>query len=86
MNPDRLGPFTLDYLKEETSRFREVMCSTNFSDEQKTRGFQALFLVAVNVESAAQEAAQFIWEMTASEYAQRRTLEIMKPLFRMRTQ
>lgn len=86
MSTASLGPFTLDYFKEEAGRFREVMCSKAHTEEQKTRAFSALFLVAVNVESDGQQAAQMIWKMIANEYALRRTFEIMRPLFRARMQ
>lgn len=46
---------TMDYYRSEYNRFREVMCSTEYTREQKEDAFQGIALVYFNAKTDNKE-------------------------------
>lgn len=53
---------TLDYMREEYLRFRELLCSKNVSRKKKEDGYRALTLVWFNMNEADSKAFLPIWK------------------------
>ena len=44
------GKYLFSYFIEEVNRFREILCSKNYSSEQKLEAFKGLFYVYLETE------------------------------------
>ncbi len=74
---------TLDYFKKEYLNFREVMCSTKYTVEQKSDALRGLLTVYVNIELKDGDDPDFATNMVdalLSEYDMRIAYEITKGL------
>ena len=70
-------PYTKAYLFEQMNEFRKVMCSTEFSLEQKEAAFNGVSYVWLNTSRAGIKETGGLFESLAAEWSHRRVLEIL---------
>lgn len=70
---------TVAYFYEEVARFREVMCSRRYTEEQKDRAFDGLTFVYLNLPSEAPERVEHVFVATSDEFIRRKVLEAFRP-------
>lgn len=73
---------TLEYFMGELNSFREVMCSTQYTMEQKDRAFEALSLLYVNgyqLPKGDDEKFTKAFMATSDEWATRAAFELTHP-------
>jgi hypothetical protein len=72
----------LEYFMAELQRFREVMCSTLYTMEQKDRAFEALSLLYVNgyqLPKGDDEKFSKVFMHVSEEWATRAAFELTHP-------
>lgn len=72
---------TLAYYYEEVGRFRDVMCSTRYTEEQKQAAFDGLSMVYLNFHGSAGDEAKVMrsFEATSVEFVRRQILDSQRP-------
>lgn len=75
-----IGPVSVDYFRDELSRFREVIGSTRYTLEQKDLAFRAIGIMWLNLDPGNPnvEIAESWWASAAQEWAMRRSWEIRR--------
>ncbi len=66
---------TADFFRQEYVRFREIMCSTAYSIEQKENAFRGLTMVYLNVPD---DSCETIWGSLVNEFSRRMTYETFR--------
>jgi hypothetical protein len=71
---------TLTYFYEEIARFRDVMCSTNYTEEQKQRAFEGLSLVYLNFSGAERDwlKVERCFVATSEEFIRRQIMDSLR--------
>jgi hypothetical protein len=72
---------TARYFFDEVIRFREIMCSTAYTAEQKENAFGGLAYVYLNVDPKDPQYsnAETTFEATVNEYTRRKVYEMFMP-------
>jgi hypothetical protein len=67
---------TLEYFRTEMTRFREVMCSTKYTLEQKDKAFEGLTQCFVCLPPGNKDET-FMYEVLLDEWARRSAYEVI---------
>ena len=75
-----MAKYTQEYLLKEYHAFRDIMCSTKYSIEQKQDAYQGLLFVYVNANLICEDRTIRMMDALDIEFARRISYEIIKPL------
>jgi hypothetical protein len=70
---------TAEYFRQEMQRFREVMCSTAYTLDQKEKAFEGLALGYVCLPAGCKNE-EMLFESLTDEWARRGAYEVMANL------
>jgi len=69
---------TENYLKDEIISFREIMCSTKYTIEQKDNAFKGLFWVWLRCNSTLTAKFENLINATILEWERRKLYEVVR--------
>ena len=75
-----MSEYTQEYLLEEYHAFRKIMCSTEYTIEQKQNAYYGLMWVYLHASLICDESTMIMMDTLEIEFSRRIAYEIVQPL------